>query len=289
MPITLSNKYLNAEFKLKGAELIRLKDIKNNRELLWNADSQYWGKHSPILFPIVGALKDDTYYYNDIVYKLPRHGFARDMNFTLLQQTETEVLLSLSATEETLEHYPFLFQLNVRYQLLEHTLICSYEIENPSQTPLLFSIGAHPAFAVPVNGQGTYEDYYLSFDEDKQLNCLNIKDNLITDELTIIALELGKLPLKHELFYNDALVLKDLKSKKIRLNNTKNEHGLCFSFEGFPYFGIWSAHDANFVCLEPWCGIADGKQHNQQLTDKEGIISLDGGGKWKRSWSVGCY
>lgn len=289
MPITLSNRYLHAEFEFKGAELTRLKDVENNRDLLWDADPRFWGKHSPILFPIVGALKNDTYYYNDAAYKLPRHGFARDMDFILLQHTETEVLLSLTANAETLKHYPFLFQLNVRYQLKERTLVCSYEIENPSQTPLLFSIGGHPAFAVPVNRQGTYGDYYLSFNEDEQLNCLNIKDNLITEELTIIPLEQGKLSLAHEMFYNDALVLRDLKSKQVKLDNIKNEHGLCLSFEGFPYFGIWAAHDADFVCLEPWCGIADGQEHSQQLTEKEGIISLEGGGNWKKSWSVSCY
>ena len=286
MIFSLQNEYLSVRIDSKGAELQSLVVIKTGVNQMWAGDNAFWGKFSPVLFPIVGALKDDTYHYQGQTYNLPRHGFARDLDFECVASNEAEISFRLIYSTATLKNYPFKFQLTISYRLEADSLICTYEVGNVDDKTMLFSIGGHPAFAVPVNHEIAYTDYFLKFSADDHLTYHHIVDNLIADETTTIALKDGILPLSHELFYQDALVFKHLKSKKIRLLNSKNESGLAFHFEGFPYFGIWAAKDADFVCLEPWCGIADGVNHSQQLEEKEGMETLEAGCFWTRSWRV---
>lgn len=287
--ILLENENIVVTFATKGAELRSIKSKSNGLDYLWKGDPAYWGKFSPVLFPIIGALKENTYFVDDQSYELSRHGFARDLEFELQQISETELLFTLSSNPDTLEVYPFEFKLRLRYHISGSSVSCTYEVSNPAQKDLLFSVGGHPAFAAPLTGDAGYEDCYLEFEVDEALTYYKIKDNLISDQTDSLHLDQGKLTLKHALFYDDALVFKQLSSEMISLRNTKNEHGLHFRFKGFPYFGIWSAKDADFVCLEPWCGIADGIYHNQQLSDKEGILSLSPGQDWKRTWEVEIF
>jgi len=287
--IILENDLLQAGFALKGAELQSLKSKTSGLEYIWDGNPKDWAKHSPVLFPIVGALKENHYIFQGKSYELPRHGFARDMTFELQSQSENELVFILSSNEETMKVYPFEFKLALRYTLKSHGLICSYEVNNTGSDDLLFSVGAHPAFATPVAEGVRYEDYFLRFNGDEELVYHKISDNLISDEQVKLPLEDKTLALKHELFYDDALVFKTLKSNKITLQNKVNAHGLHFSFEGFPFFGIWAAKDANFICLEPWVGIADGINHTQQLADKEGIVILTPSETWSRSWEVDVF
>ena len=287
--IQLKNDTLLATFNAHGAELQSLTNKTTGLNYIWDADPEFWPKHSPILFPVIGALKDSTYSYQGKQYALPRHGFARDREFSLEQIGATELVFSLEADEATKEVYPFDFVLHLRYTLSEAGLRCSYEVSNPGHVPLLFSVGGHPAFATPVSGDLQYTDYELVFNADTELTYYEIADNLISNQTDTITLQENTLKLSHALFYNDALVFKSLKSNRITLKNRVNAHGLDFHFEGFPYFGIWAAKDADFVCLEPWCGIADGVAHDQQLENKEGIISLDPSAEWSRSWEVNLF
>lgn len=284
--ITLENEHIKASFLPKGAELKSLIKKDSGQQYMWNADPDYWGKTSPVLFPIVGALKNNTYSYKDREYELSRHGFARDKEFQIQQLGNEEVLFTLKSDEQTLKNYPFEFNLGLRYRLNENILSCSYEVHNPGASNLLFSIGGHPAFAVPLSKGENYNDYELEFNADQVLTYYKINDNLIDHKTENITLLNRKLRLQHDLFYDDALVFKSLKSNRISLQGGQNKPGIHFSFEGFPYFGIWSAKDADFVCLEPWCGIADGIDHDQDLDKKEGIITLLPGGNWHRTWKV---
>ncbi len=287
--ISLENENIRLTFAAKGAELRSMTNKTNGLDYLWKGDPAYWGKFSPVLFPIIGALKDNTYFVNGKAYQLPRHGFARDLEFEVQQISDAEVLFTLSDNADTLKVYPFEFNLALRYRISGSAVSCTYEVTNPGQTDLLFSIGGHPAFAAPLTADAGYEDCYLDFSVDEAVTYYKIQDNLISDQTDTLHLDRGKLPLKHSLFYDDALVFKQLSSETISLRNTKNEHGLHFRFSGFPYFGIWAAKDADFVCLEPWYGIADSIYHNQQLSDKEGIISLSPGHNWKRTWEVEIF
>ncbi len=289
MIVSIKNEHLVVDFSTKGAELQRIMGTDSEVNYMWSGDAKFWGKFSPVLFPIVGAFKDNTYFYQGKQYHLSRHGFARDMEFSYEKLNANEIAFKLRHNEETLKNYPFEFELTLKYRLQGASLQCAYQVSNPSTQPLLFSIGGHPAFAAPLNNEGVYTDYYLQFDNDDELTFHHIVDNLVLDETTTLKLKDKILPLKHELFYEDALVFKNLKSKHIRLLNNKNYNGLNFHFEGFPYFGIWAAKDADFVCLEPWCGIADGVNHNQQLADKEGMERLESGESWERSWEICCF
>ncbi len=287
--LTIENAQLRAVIAPKGAELQSLFNKQTGIEHLWNADPNYWGKYSPVLFPIVGGLKNNTYYYQDKVYQLPRHGFARDMTFEAEQISTVEVLFTLSQSEETLVVYPFAFELKLRYRLEGAALICQYEVCNPAEADLLFSIGAHPAFAVPMAAGGNYTDYYLQWNKVENLVQWQLADDLISTDTIPLVLTKGRLALSKALFQQDAIVLKNLQSDCLTLGSNTHSHGLHFHFSDFPFFGIWAARDADFVCLEPWCGIADSVDHNQQLASKEGIIVLPAGQHFQRHWKVVCF
>ncbi len=288
--ITIENEKIKAVISPKGAELQSLVNKETGIEYMWSGDAAYWGKHSPVLFPIVGSLKDDTYFYKGESYHLPRHGFARERNFLEDQVSATEAVFSLMQDVETLAVYPFAFLLKLRYSLNDDKLTVSYEVSNTGYDELLFSIGAHPAFAVPMEAGTDYTDYYIQFNVIEEMNRWKLHGaGLIADHADSLPVPGGKLPLQHALFYEDAIVLKNLQSNLITIGSVKHQHGIHFSFNNFPFFGIWAAKDANFVCLEPWCGIADSINHNQQLTDKEGIVHLDANGQWNRSWAVTCF
>ena len=285
--IQIENDQLVVIVSEKGAELQSIK--LNAIEYLWQADPNYWAKHSPVLFPIIGELKDGKYIFDNKEYHLPRHGFARDKMFEAKQTSSNSAIFTLRSNADTLSVYPFQFILRIQYEIKQHTLYCSYMVQNINEKDMYFSVGGHPAFNVPLNGKLQYEDYTLAFNKDTALKRFLLDNGLANDKTETLELDDKKLHLKSSLFYNDAIVLKHINSDKIKLYSDKDPHGLTFTFEGFPYFGIWAAKDAPFVCLEPWCGIADNIHHNYQLKNKEGINQLAAGATWKRTWSVELF
>lgn len=287
--IILENERLRAVISPKGAELQSLFNKETGLEYMWSGDAAFWSKHSPVLFPIVGALKEDTYLYKDITYQLPRHGFARERIFLKDQLSLEEVVFTLTQDASTLAVYPFAFLLKLRYKLQNNSLTCTYEISNPGYDELLFSVGAHPAFAVPLVKDTAYTDYYLQFNVPEQLQRWKLEGGLIDAHTELVPTQNNRLSLSHELFYEDAIVFKNMLSDRITLGCTKHDHGIHFNFKNFPFFGIWASKNANFVCLEPWCGIADSVQHNQQLVNKEGIITLPPNTNWQHNWKVECF
>jgi galactose mutarotase-like enzyme len=287
--VTLKNEVLTATISTKGAELQQLIHQHTGINYMWSGDAAYWGKYSPVLFPIVGGLKNDSYRYKEQTYALPRHGFARDKEFIAAQPGNTEAVFTLQDDAQTKKVYPFAFVLKLRYQLSGNSLSCTYEVYNPAEEVLLFSIGAHPAFAVPLVKELVYSDYYLQFNKSETLQRWKLLNGLIDIKAEPVATTNNRLALHPSLFYEDAVVLKQLKSNCITLCADKNEHGMHFHFNDFPFFGIWAAKDAPFVCLEPWCGIADSVNHNQQLEEKEGINRLAPGESFIRTWSAECF
>ena len=285
--IKLVNDKLSVTINEKGAELQNIQ--LNGLEYLWQADATYWAKQSPVLFPIVGELKDGKYIFNDKEYKLSRHGFARDKMFTANQPSSESVILSLQHDPETLAVFPFQFIFRVEYTIIAAGLSCTYHVENNGDHTMYFSVGGHPAFNVPLMHELQYMDYILEFNNDEILNRYLLQDGLTIDDTESIQLANKALPLKPELFYKDAIVLKHISSNEITLRTSKNEHGLKFHFDDFPFFGIWAAKDAPFVCLEPWCGIADSINHDHQLIHKEGINKIVAGESWKRAWNVEMF
>ncbi|MEO8415872.1 MAG: aldose 1-epimerase family protein [Ginsengibacter sp.] len=285
--IQIQNNQLSVIINEKGAELQHIQ--LNGLEYLWQADAKYWGKHSPVLFPIVGELKDGKYIFENKEYTLSRHGFARDKVFEGRQTSDASAIFTLHSNDETLAVYPFSFIFQVQYEVRNNVLSCTYIVENCNDSEMYFSVGGHPAFRVPLSEDLRYADYSLQFDNDTNFKRYMLHNGLTTGDVQIISLDKNELRLDPSLFYEDAIVLKHLNSQQIVLHTDKDRHGLTFKFDGFTYFGIWASKDAPFVCLEPWCGIADNIQHDYQLTNKEGINQLAAGKTWQRTWSVELF
>lgn len=287
---TIENKQLRVQVTGKGAELTSLYHKEHQLEYLWQANPQVWGKHSPVLFPIVGELKEQTYFYKGKKYQLPRHGFAREKNFTLTEQSSEALTFSLSESKETLQVFPFPFLFSLRYLLSDDSLSVTYQVENTGQDSLYFSLGAHPAFNVPLVPGTAYSDYELVFSQTETAGRWPItKEGLIKEQPQPLLNNTNTLPLTKELFQQDALVLKHLQSGSVRLQSGKTPRGLQFQFTSFPYLGLWAKPGADFLCIEPWCGIADSVHSDQQLEHKEGIILLDAGQTFSRKWSVRMF
>jgi galactose mutarotase-like enzyme len=288
--IQLENERIKAIIALKGAELQSLvrKDV--DQEYMWSGDPAFWGKKSPVLFPIVGGLKQNQYSYKGQTYQLGRHGFARDQEFTVTEQSQSTARLTLTDNEATRRVYPFAFRFSLVYALQPAGLSVSYIVENTGNDTLWFSVGGHPAFKLPLSSHCSFEDYYLDFSETENAGRWPLSpEGLISHPPQPLLNNTGKLPLSKPLFYEDALVLKQLQSTSVSLQTDKDPQGLRFHFEGFPFLGIWSAKNADFICIEPWCGIADSVDASGRLEEKEGIESLAPGQQFTRTWSVDLF
>jgi galactose mutarotase-like enzyme len=284
---TIENQELKVSIHRKGAEIQSLFHKFHDLEYMWGGDPAFWGKHSPLLFPIVGTLKGNTYYYGGKAYSLPRHGFARDREFIVETQRADAITFLLQSDEQTWAVYPFEFELRVGYRLVSNKVATTYQIRNPSSEPMYFSIGGHPAFRVPLIPGTEYTDYYLEFDGVEETPRWPIsKDGLIGRKPIPLLEDTAVLPLRKELFAKDALVLKHPISAGVTLRSGGTDRRLRMDFPGFPFLGIWAASNADFVCIEPWCGIADPVDSDQQLMDKEGINLLEGGGVFQRTWTA---
>lgn len=269
MTATIFNSKLSATIQHKGAELISLQSIETQKEYIWEGNPDYWGKHSPILFPIVGTLKHNSFTYKDKSYTLSRHGFARDRVFELVSQSDHEVVFSLVSDAESLAIYPFAFELHVVYTLDKSTLHIGYRVFNKGSEVMYYSIGGHPALALPK----AFEEYSLLFEPIETLISYTLENDLLSDKTKTIALVDDALPLSYSLFEQDALIFKSLVSKRIQLLEN-GEPLLNFSFDGFPNFGIWTKLGAPFICLEPWVGYSDVLEASGRIEDKEGIQKL---------------
>lgn len=282
--ITIENKHISAQFKPYGAELKSLKNKSTDREYIWQADPEFWNRSAPLLFPIVGEVTHNAIKVDGTQYSLGRHGFARDLRFEVSSIHEAEVEYYLKNTEETLEKYPFKFRFSVTYAVKEHSLITKFSIKNTDEKPIYFSVGAHPAFNLP---SGNIEDYYIEFEQPETLYRHLLANNTFSGEKELIVENTTRLPLSSALFDKDAIVFKDMKSQQLTLKDKLGDYAVKMSFEGFPYFGIWTKPNCErFVCLEPWCGLADTAGFNGEFKDKEGIVSLAEGETFNRTFST---
>ena len=265
MTTILKSNKLIAKINHKGAELQSLKN-EDEKEFIWNGNPEFWGKHSPILFPIVGTLKNNEYYYNEKKYSLNRHGFARDMDFELIAISDSKALFSLVNNANTLHVYPFEFELLLSYELTDNSLIINFKVINKNRFSMPFSIGAHPAFALA----GQFENYSLDFEFSEELIRFELENDLLSNVTNSIPQNGNNVALHYDLFEKDALVFKKIKSKKITLLE-KEKPFLRVRFDDFPSLGIWTKPKAPFICIEPWLGYADTTTNSGNIMEKEGI------------------
>ncbi len=287
---TLHNDVLQVVVAAKGAELQSIQHRQTKLEYLWSGDPAFWGKKSPVLFPIVGGLKNNSYQHQGKTYTMGRHGFARDKVFTLTAQTEQSATFTLVHDIETLKVFPFEFAFHIRYSIHQNTLTCTYIVENTGAETMWFSVGAHPAFKLPLVDGTSFEDYFLQFNQIEHCGIFPLSaEGLIEKNAIPYLAATNTLPLQKALFYKDALVFKSLASTSIAIQSNRTPHGLRVDYPGFPFMGIWAAKDADFVCIEPWCGIADSVDAAGNISHKEGIHSLNAGNTFEKLWSVTVF
>jgi galactose mutarotase-like enzyme len=276
----IKNTFLTATINSFGAELCSLKN-NENKEYIWEGNPDFWGKHSPILFPIVGTLKNNSYQYNEIEYHLSRHGFARDMDFELVDKKENSVTFSIQSSEETLKVYPFIFELQIIYTLDKNSLNIEYKVMNNGKSKMPFSIGAHPAFALP----GNFENYAIQFEKEESLEYYLLENDLISNKTKTLELQNKLVPLNYQLFKNDALIFKTLESNSVTILENSNPK-LRVNFNNFPSLGIWTKMNAPFLCIEPWFGYSDTNENSGNLFEKEGIQILEENKTFRSEFSI---
>ena len=280
---------LKIQTKKEGAELTSIQY--NDKEMLFQGaqvlDSNgntFWKRQAPILFPIVGQLKNSKKEIEEKKYEMSQHGFARDMKFEEISKTENEHHYMLKYNEETLKKYPYKFELHVIYEIEKDTLIVTYKVKNVDEKSIYFGLGGHPAF----NCDYSNGEYEIAFSENEdEIEFLKLKDGLIDTEIADNILEDNKIYLKENTFDNDAVIMKNIKSNKVVLQNHKtNKKILEFDFTGFPYLALWSKKGAPFVCIEPWQNTADRIDSTQIYKDKENIIKLEKNKEFECKYSI---
>lgn len=286
--VEIKNGRFTAQIDTLGAQLTSLKE--GARELLWTGDPAYWHEHAPVLFPIVGALREGHTEIDGKWYEMSRHGFAKKKEFEVSKQAGAAASLTLRADEETKRQYPFAFALTVDYGLTEEGYFTQFTVENTGSVPLPFSIGGHPGFNLPMEDGASFEDYTIQFEkeEDQQCPIVHMDTGLLDYEAPGFALKGREIPLQHSLFYQDALVFKNLNSRRVRIVNKKTGRGIEMYFGSeFPMLGIWSAaNDGPYVCLEPWTGCATLTTEGDRFTEKYNMQVIAPGTKYSYSFTV---
>lgn len=283
--ISISSDSLTVSIDAMGAQLMSLQ--KGESEYLWQGDSNWWPRRAPILFPIVGVLKDGKAESAEGTVSLARHGLARLNQFEVVEQSPSSVTLQLKSTEETRKSYPYDFELKLIFSVAGDTLTQTYEVTNPANVVLPFTLGAHPAFNIPIPGVETasLDQYSLLFTRSWTSYGPSITDEGLCDYATPqkLVVDSDTLPLSWELINREkTITLEDVPDRRITLTanaeSSSEAHGIQMEFEGFDYLGIWSAAPGcPFVALEPWCGIADTIDTDGVFEHKPGIISLEPG------------
>ncbi|MBL7912481.1 MAG: aldose 1-epimerase family protein [Bacteroidia bacterium] len=268
-----------------GAEVCSVKN-NNGLEFIWQADKAVWARHAPALFPIVGKLKDNFFVHEGKKYELPQHGFARDAEFELTEKKEDSCTFQLIANTETKTKFPFEFKFLISYAIIENKLETHYNVINPSGQTIYFSVGAHPGFNCPISSNEKFEDHFLEFENDS-FSQTTLNNGLRTDLKTALKLTDQKLFLTKALFDNDALVFEGKQINSVSLCSSVSKHKITLLCDGWPYFGIWTKKgNRQFICLEPWYGIADHENPANQLSKKEGIIQLAPNAEFKATFSL---
>lgn len=269
---TLSNDSLTIQVSPQGAELSSIVANATQKEYLWQADPAFWKRHSPVLFPIVGSLWNNEYHHNGIIYHLSQHGFARDKEFELIKETDTELRFKLQESEDTLKLYPFPFYLEIGYRLAGNQIEIIWVVKNTGNEELHFQIGAHPAFYYPDYDENSQKRGFFAFDRTAGLTYKLIQEKgCIGDtEYPLPLDEEGLLPLDTHTFDKDALVIEDSQVKRVDLLNPDGSSYLTVYFTA-PVVGLWSppAKNAPFVCIEPWYGRCDRVNYSGEYKDRD--------------------
>ena len=286
----ISNGTISASIDSFGAQLTSLSA--HNKEYLWQGNPQWWSGQAPILFPIVGTLRNDQAHSAAGEVKLGRHGLARRFEHTLLSSDETSAQYELRSTEETRKQFPYDFVLRMSYSLIgPTTLEQRYEVENTGTVELPYTVGAHPAFNAPLDEEETFEDYELKFARawSYASPSLDHESGLLDFDHTWEVLKnADSFSLTHDPFReHDTIVFQDVPDNVVTLQSKKTSHGVRVSFTGFKYLGVWSEmHDAPFVAIEPWMGCATALDEDDMFEHKRGMELLAPGATARHAFTI---
>lgn len=277
MIVTLHSDALTVQIDTLGAQLTSVR-TREGVELLWQADPTIWGRHAPLLFPIIGRLRDGKYTVGGQEYAISQHGFARDKEFSVLEQSSHSVTFQLEDDKETLAVYPFPFQLQIQYILEGGSLTKRHTVLNRSEQTMYYEIGGHDGFRTTLLPDETMEDYYIEFPGQHEITPFGMDErNFLTRSCQPYALEGNRLPLPPQVFGLDTIVLEQLPVHQVTLANRKNSHRLTLEFDEFPYLGIWTKPSdipTHYICIEPWTTLPECAFTDSALEHKPGIRVL---------------
>lgn len=278
--ITLENEQLTIQINEFGAELQSVVDKQSGYEFMWQADEEYWGRHAPVLFPIVGRLKDNQFKYEGQTYEMTQHGFARDSQFKVVETAEDSVTFLLRDSEDTLKKYPFAFELYIQYVLEKNRVDVKYKVKNPSDSDeLYYAVGGHPAFNMSQKeekGELEFDEVSVELLPEKEYRHLPLSTDGLIKAKEAQSEKVGEIDLTHETFNNDALIYEINEDTEIVLKDEANQVQIQFQPQNMKYVGIWSPYPkrAGFICIEPWAGIADTEDTSGNYDEKLGINQL---------------
>ncbi|OON92435.1 MAG: hypothetical protein ATN34_03730, partial [Epulopiscium sp. Nele67-Bin002] len=276
--IAIKNDKFSVKIDELGAQLISIR-LANGNEVLWQGDKKFWTGQAPVLFPIVGTVRDNKVIIDGQWYEMPRHGLARHKMFKATDITENSVRFELKADKETKKSYPFNFSLQIIYNIEDTTLYTTYIITNLDEKSMPFAIGAHPAFNVPFEEDYMFEDYIIEFEEKETLKSPLLDSQTGLLDFTQSKMEIYNedvIPLSRDIFAGDAIVYEGFNKNVVRLKNPKTSANIEMRFDDFPLLGIWNPKgEAPFVCLEPWVGCATTTQEGDDIIDKKHIQIID--------------
>lgn len=289
MIYSITNGAVSAKINTKGGELNSF--TKNGKEYLWQGNPEFWGGQAPILFPVVARCRDGKLTIKGKSYPMPKHGFVRDSELKVTAQTENSITLTLTENAQTKQVYPWNFQFSVTYTIDGDRLTCTFQVVNTDKEAILFGVGGHPAFHVPMEDGEKFEDYCLEFELEEILYSNHVaEDDAIMAEDKDLILDSGRvLPLKRNLFNNDAMIFEDIQSKWVKLIHKDTKKGLHFAYEDFPIFAVWTKGEpieAPYVCLEPWFSMGFRDDEGDTMEEKYGIQRLAPGAVFEATFSA---
>ena len=274
----LKNEFLEVELNPKGAEIIKILGQRDGLNYMWRRDPSLWASSAPILFPIVGALKNNECRIDNKTYSMTQHGFSRHNIYDTHEKSETCVEFELVPNEDILKQYPYLFDLKVTYTLKNNQLECECKVKNTDTRMIYFQIGGHPAFACPFMEGESSNDYYVEFEQNESLRnkIIDVEHRGMSHETALLFDNEKRFFVRQALFDNDAIVIKDMKSHYVTLKSLNHEKTLRFYMENFNHLVIWtSKHVGGLIAFEPWVGHSDYVDFTGEFKDKEGVVALD--------------
>lgn len=287
MLLTIQNRILSLTVDTLGAQMMNLRS--GGIEYLWQGDPKYWSDRAPTLFPFIGRLINNSYKFRGKTYSMGIHGFAAQSEFTPEEQTPDRLVLTLDSNLVTLAQYPFDFTFQVIYQLNGNTLEIAYRVQNKSTVTMPFGIGGHPGFRVPLENGECFEDYTLEFSQSCQPDRVGFTPAVyLSGHDEAYPLEDGKyLPLRHDLFNEDAVILKNM-AREVTLCSQKSSHVITVSYPRMPYLGIWHwpNTDAPYVCIEPWSSLPARQDVIEEFSCKSDLVQLEPGKTYENTWAI---